>query len=229
MLGDKKLVVIGGGAGIGLAVAKLALSTGMRVVIASRNAPERLEALGGFKGGQPEAVSFDITSSNDHQRLLEKAGRMDHLVIAVRPKLGHAPFMGADEDEARRAFEVKFWGAWRFIRAARSVISDDGSITLTSGIAGERIYPGHTAMAAINGALETLCRALAVELAPLRVNAVSPGFVSPKPPEVEASARRFPLGRLAEPGEAAAAYLSLMASTYQTGSVVVLDGGARLV
>ena len=202
MLSNKNLVIIGGGAGIGLAVARLAVSKGMRVVAASRTAPDRLAALDEFKGKSIRALSFDITSKKDHERLLEEAGGIDHLVVAVRPKLSHARFMDADADEARRAWEVKFWGAWSLIRAALSAIRENGSITLTSGIAGEKIYPGYTAMAVINSAVETLCRALAVELAPVRVNAVSPGFVEPKPEQVRGYASGFPLGRLGQGGRA---------------------------
>ena len=202
MLSNKNLVIIGGGAGIGLAVARLAVSKGMRVVAASPSAPDRLAALDEFKGKSIRALSFDITRKKDHERLLEEAGGIDHLVVAVRPKLSHAPFMDADADQARRAWEVKFWGAWSLIRAARSAIRENGSITLTSGIAGEKIYPGHTPMAVINSAVETLCRALAVELAPVRVNAVSPGFVAPKPAGVQKKRKAIPPGPPGQGGRA---------------------------
>ncbi len=84
-------------------------------------------------------------------------------------------------------------------------------------------------MAVINGALETLCRALAVELATIRINIISPGFVAPKPTEVEQFVKQFPLNRIALPEEIAESYINLMTSTYQTGSTVVVDGGARLI
>ena len=84
-------------------------------------------------------------------------------------------------------------------------------------------------MAIINSATETLCRALAVELAPLRVNAVSPGFVEPKPQKIKEYARRFPIGRLASMDEVVSAYMWLMTNQYITGAVTVIDGGARLI
>ena len=229
MLHGKKILIIGGGAGLGLAVARLALTEGARVVVASRSAPEKAGALSEFKGQQLEAYPFDLTQADGHQGLLHRVGEIDHLVIAVRPKLSHVPFKDIDLVEARQGFEVKFWQPLAFIQAAQKQISPAGSITLTSGIAGEKIYPGSTVMAAVDSAVETLCRALAVELAPLRVNTVSPGFVDPKPGEVRDYARRFPLGRLADPMEVARAYLGLMANTYQTGCIVVVDGGARLI
>lgn len=84
-------------------------------------------------------------------------------------------------------------------------------------------------MAVINSATETLCRTLAVELAPLRINCISPGFVEPKPGSVQDYAREFPIRRLASLDEIASGYLWLMTNPYVTGTVTVLDGGARLI
>jgi NAD(P)-dependent dehydrogenase (short-subunit alcohol dehydrogenase family) len=190
-------------------------------MVASGTAPAR--TVDGLAG-----VAFDI-ASDAPQRLWAAVGTVDHLVIAVRPPMVHAPLSDVPEDAARRAFDVKFWGQYRLARAASDHLPEDGSIVLTSGIAGERIYPGSSTMALINGATDTLCRVLAVELAPRRVNVVSPGFVAPKPAETERYAGTFPLGRLATPDEVAGAYLHLITSPYTTGTVTVVDGGARLL
>ena len=223
-----KVLVVGGCSGIGLTVANLAQQKGAHVIVASRRASERVQAL-----PQPlnslEAVSFDITSSTDHERLFETVGTIDHLIIAVRPEVHPASFQSTDIDEAKRAFETKFWGQYRLVQAAHRHMKETGSITLTSGIAGEKIYSGGSTMALINGATESLCRALAVELSPLRVNCVSPGFVEPKPPPVQEYSRRFPMKRLAKMDEIASAYLWLMVNTYATGNVMIVDGGARLI
>lgn len=112
---------------------------------------------------------------------------------------------------------------------AQHHIREAGSITLTSGIAGEKIYKGASTMALINSATETLCRILAVELAPLRVNVVSPGFVEPKPQEILEYATRFPAGKIASLDDVAKAYIGLLANPYITGTVSVVDGGARLI
>ncbi|MDA8165050.1 MAG: SDR family oxidoreductase [Desulfobacteraceae bacterium] len=227
MLKNKKVVVVGGSSGIGLAVARLAQQQGARVVIASRQAPARVSESPSVK--IMEVHSFNILADEDHSRLFEATGEIDHLVVTVRPEITLASFRDSQITEAKRAFDTKFWGAYRLIQAARPHFRDEGSITLTSGIAGERIYRGASTMAIINSATETLCRALAVELAPLRVNAVSPGFVAPKPRAVEEHAGTFPSGRLASLDEVASAYLSLMGNPYVTGTVLVVDGGARLV
>ena len=100
---------------------------------------------------------------------------------------------------------------------------------MTTGIAGEKIFKNFSAMAIINSATEAFCRSLALELAPIRVNVVSPGFVAPKSPEVVKYAQQFPIGRIASPEEVADAYIYLMVSPYTTGTSVVIDGGVRLI
>lgn len=227
-LEEVRVLVVGGSSGIGLAVAKLAQQKGAHVIVASRGATERVTTL-----SEPlnslEAYAFDITSSADHGRLFDAIGTIDHLIVAVRPEVRSAPFQAIDIDEAKRAFETKFWGQYRLIQAAHRRMKETGSITLTSGIAGEKIYGGASTMALINSATESLCRTLAVELSPLRVNCVSPGFVEPKPSSVQEYARQFPMKRLAALEEIASAYLWFMENPYVTGNVTVVDGGARLI
>ncbi|MBG0775735.1 MAG: SDR family oxidoreductase [Desulfovibrionaceae bacterium] len=227
-LRGRRVVVVGGGSGIGLAVAARAAGEGAAVVIASRSAGQRHDALVAAIGRDIEAVALDVTSAAQTDAALEEVGGFDHLALCTRPEIAPAPFAETDAEQAKKAFETKFWGPYRLIQKAHRNIAPGGSIVLTTGIAGERIFPNHSTMAVINCATEALCRALAVELAPVRVNAVSPGFVAPKPPAVDAVAQRFPLGRVAAPEEVAAAYVHLMKSPYATGTTLVVDGGARL-
>ena len=105
-------------------------------------------------------------------------------------------------------------------------ISKNGSIVMTTGIAGEKIFKIYSTMAIIkNSATEALCRSLAIELASIRVNVVSPGFVAPKAPEVETYAKQFPSGRIASSEEIAGAFISLMKNSYTTGLSLTVDGG----
>jgi len=227
-LEQKRVLVVGGSSGIGLAVVRRVQQKGAKVIVASRGAPERMAAL-----PEPlnavETHSLDITAPKATDTLFDSIGTIDHLIIAVRPAVHSAPFVDIDIDEAKRAFETKFWGQYQFIQAAHRHIREMGSITLTSGIAGERIYSGASTMALINSATETLCRTLSVELSPLRVNCVSPGFVEPKPKTVQDYARQLPLKRLASLDEIASGYLWLMENPCVTGTITVLDGGARLI
>lgn len=228
MLTGQTVLIVGGSSGIGLAVAKRAHERGARVIVASRNASERSEALREAIGEQVETHSFDI-ATGDHAGFFNRIGGIDHLAVTVRPPITPAPFIETDIADAMRAFDVKFWGVYRLIRAAHDHMTSSGSITLTSGIAGEKIYRSASTMALINTATETLCRSLALELAPLRVNAVSPGYVGPKPQPIQDKARQFPAGRLATADEVAETYIFLMENTYITGTVTVVDGGARMI
>ena len=228
-LQNKKILVVGGSSGLGLAVAKFACNEGGEVVIASRNAAEKHDDLVTAVGREIETYSFDATSELETETALKNIGDIDHLVITIRPEITPAPFADTDLRQAKKAFATKFWGQYQLIQRAQSQIRPNGSIVMTSGIAGEKIFKNFSTMSVINSATETLCRSLAVELAPIRVNVVSPGFVAPKSPEVENYAQQFPLGKVASPEEVAEAYICLMASSYVTGTIAVVDGGARLI
>lgn len=229
MLEGKTVLIAGGSSGIGLAVASLAHKNGAHVIITSRNATKQNDRLADLVGRTAETHSFDITSDESVCGLFQTVSSIDHLVIAVRPDIESSLFLELEISEAKQAFDTKFWGTYRLIRAAQPRMRQHGSITVTSGIAGEKVYKGASTMAITNSAVETLCRSLAVELAPLRVNAVSPGFVEPKPREIQEYAGQFPSKRLASVNDVAMAYLYLMTNPYVTGAITVVDGGARLV
>ncbi len=228
-LKDKKIMIVGGSAGIGLSVAKRVYELGATVVIASRTATEKHRFLEDSVGKNIETRSFDITSDHQTRSLIDAAGHIDHLVITVRGKGRPALFNDTNIDDAKEEFENKFWGSYRLIQMAQPIINPNGSVIMTSGIAGEKIFKSSSTMGVINGAIEILARSLAVELAPIRVNVVSPGFVEPKPTETNQYALTFPQARLATTDEIVQAYLCLMFNTYMTGTIIVVDGGARLI
>lgn len=228
-LKNKRILIVGGSSGIGLGVATRACRAGAKVMIASRNAAEKCDELAAAVGYAVETYSFDVTSEDETGAMLKEIGKFDHLVITARPVISPALFVQTDLREAKQAFETKFWGPYQFIQKAQGQMSQNGSIVMTTGIAGEKVFKNASTMAIINGATEAFCRVLAMELAPIRVNVVSPGFVAPKPSEVENYAEQFPLGRIASPQDVAQAYIYLMASPYTTGTTAVIDGGARLI
>ena len=225
----QRILVVGGSSGIGLAVAKLVHGAGARVVIASRSAPQKGGKLAAEIGDGVELFALDVNSPSETAAVLKKIGAIDHLVVSIRAEGAPAPFVETAMKEAVYAFSTKFWGTYQLIQQSVGQLNKAGSIVMTSGIAGEKAYRNASTMAVINGAIEALCRSLALELAPIRVNVVSPGFVAPKPPEVEAYARQFPAARIADPAEVAASFLYLLCHPYTTGTILVADGGARLV
>jgi NAD(P)-dependent dehydrogenase (short-subunit alcohol dehydrogenase family) len=229
-LAGKKVVVVGGSSGIGLATAELAKADGAEVIIASRNA-ERLKAAAGKIGAT--AIATDVTNDDSVVNLFKACGSVDHVVVTAA-QLRSGPFKTVAMEDVRATMEGKFWGAWRVARAAD--IRADGSLTLVSGFLSIRPRPNSAIVSAANGAIESLTRALALELAPVRVNNVSPGIIdTPIRAAMPEAARKemlakvaagLPVGRVGEAEDIARQILAFMANGFATGSIVYLDGGA---
>jgi NAD(P)-dependent dehydrogenase (short-subunit alcohol dehydrogenase family) len=233
-LRDKHVVVIGGGAGIGRAVAARAVQAGARVTIASRNAARIGEAAAAL-GGSVTGATVDQTDAQSLRSFFTRTGEIDHLVLAgseVKP----GPFRSQSIADAQASMASKFWGQYAAIKAAR--VAPTGSIVLFSGAASRKVNAGVPALSAINAAIEALGRALAIELAPIRVNVVSPGIIDTDlwagiPKETRAAAlakftENNPVARPGTAGEVAAIVLAMLANTFMTGTVVDIDGGASV-
>jgi NAD(P)-dependent dehydrogenase (short-subunit alcohol dehydrogenase family) len=233
LLAGKKVVVVGGSSGIGLATAELAKSEGAEVIIASRNA-ERLKAAADKLG--VKAIPADVTSDDSIAELFRQCGTVDHVVVTAA-QLKSGPFKSVSMDDVRSTMEGKFWGAWRVARAAD--IRAGGSLTLVSGFLSIRPRPATAIVGAANGALESLARSLALELAPVRVNCVSPGLIdTPIRAAMPEAARRdmlakaaaaLPVGRVGVGEDVARQILAFMTIGFATGSIVYLDGGGLIV
>jgi len=233
LLQGKSVVVVGGSSGIGLATAMLAKAEGAAVTIASRSA-ERLRAAAAQSGAR--AIEADVTSDASVGALFKACGRVDHVVVSAA-QLRSGPFKSVSIDDARATMESKFWGAWRVARAAD--IAPGGSLTLVSGFLSVRPRPGSAIVGAANGALESLAKGLALELAPVRVNAVSPGIIdtpirAAMPEEarrkmLEQTAAGLPVRRVGTGEDVARQILAFMTIGFATGSIVYLDGGGLIV
>ena len=229
-LAGKKVVVIGGSSGIGLATAELAKKEGADVIIASRSAAkldpvaERLTVM---------AIPTDVTSDQSVADLFRRTGPVDHVVLTAA-QLRTGPFKTVAMEDVRATIEGKFWGAWRVAREAD--IRPGGSLTLVTGFLSVRPRPNSAIISAANGALESLARALALELAPVRVNAVSPGVIdTPIRAAIPEAARKemlaktaaaLPVGRVGMAEDIGRQIGSFMSNGFATGSIVYVDGGA---
>jgi NAD(P)-dependent dehydrogenase (short-subunit alcohol dehydrogenase family) len=232
LLAGKKVVVVGGSSGIGLSTAEMAKREGADVIIASRNAA-RLEAAA--EKLKAIAIPADVTSDESVENLFRRCGAVDHVVVTAA-QLRTGPFKTVAMEDVRYTMEGKFWGAWRVARAAE--IGTHGSLTLVSGYLSIRPRPNSAIISVANGALESLARALALELAPVRVNAVSPGIIdTPIRAAMPEAARRdmlaqtaakLPVGRVGVGEDIARQILSFMANGFATGSIVYLDGGGLI-
>lgn len=229
-LAGKKVVVVGGSSGIGLATAEIAKKEGAEVVIASRSA-EKLKAAADRLG--IKSIVADVTSDDSVANLFRQCGPVDHVVVTAA-QLKSGPFKTVPMEDVRGTMEGKFWGAWRCARSAE--FRAGGSLTLVSGFLSIRPRPNSAIVGAANGALESLTRSLAVDLAPVRVNCVSPGVIDTPiraaMPEaarremLEATAAALPVRRVGQGEDIARQILAFMANGFATGSIIYLDGGA---
>src|ERR1700722_931692 len=237
-LSGKRIIVLGGSSGIGLATAQAAARDGANVVIASSR-KERIDAaLATLPAGSGGHVA-DLADETAIRALFARLGAFDHLVFTAGETLQLGPLATTDIDTARRFFSLRYWGAYCAAKFASGSIRAGGSIVFTSGIAGQRPHPGWSLGASICAAMEGLTRALAVELAPLRVNIVSPGVVrtplwgnmtdADRDALYQQMADKLPVKHVGEAEEIAQAYLYLLRQSYSTGQVLVVDGGAVLV
>jgi len=236
-LDGQKVVVIGGSSGMGLATARAAALHGAEVTIASRRQDRVDAALDELPAGC-EGAALDVRDEAAVATLFERLGQLDHLAFTAGDAFTPRPLVDLGLDEARSVLDVRFWGAVTVIKYAAPRIRPGGSIGLTTGTIGQRPVAGAALAAAGAGATEGLVRGLAVELAPVRVNAVRSGAVrTPMWDRIPEAQRQVLFARLAqgtltgtigEPDHLAAAHLYLMQNEYITGTVHTVDGGLLL-
>ena len=236
-LRNKRVVILGGSSGIGLAVAEQAASQGAKLVIASSNV-ERVQKAIESLGGNAQGHTLDLSDEQAVETLFTKLGAFDHLVFTAGDSLHLQNLADTDLKQARRAFELRYWAALAAVKYARKSIRKGGSIVLTTGVAGQRPHKGWVVAASVCGTIEALTRALALELAPIRVNAVSPGVVrtnlwqsmsaAEREQMYESVGKSLPVGRVGEPYDIAQAYVFLMQEGFGTGQILVVDGGTVL-
>lgn len=236
MLQSKRVVILGGTSGIGLATASAAAAEGANVVVVSGSQARVDEALLRLPG-TAEGYAVDLSKEENIKAFFERIGKFDHLVYTAGENLSLTPIDELELDQARQFFTIRFWGAMAAVKYGHSCLNPGGSISLTSGTAGLRPSKGWAIAASICTAMEGFTRAMAVELAPIRVNLVIPGVVRTNLwggiPDVqsffEAEARRLPAGRIGEAQDVAMTFLYFMNQEYITGQAVVIDGGSVLV
>ena len=235
-LNGQRVVVIGGGSGIGFAVAELAHEVGAEVVIASSRAATVNAAVERLIGSTGRIV--DLRNEAGIAGFFKDLGGFDHLAITAGDWGGamFAPARDIDLDQARDGFAVRFWGVLTAVKHSCGTIAQGGSITLTSGVLAHRPIKGAPMATAVGGAVEHLTRGLAIDLAPVRVNAVCPGVILTdhvKRTMPEATLRSFtaslPVPRAGSPAEAAKAYVYLMLNDYATGQILPVDGGGLMI
>jgi NAD(P)-dependent dehydrogenase (short-subunit alcohol dehydrogenase family) len=227
---DMHAVIMGGTSGIGLATAQLLATEGAEVTVTGRD-PDRLAAV-------PEPIAAERLDGTDRAAVADffaRIGEFDHLVLAFSPgPVGLAPLRELTPEDLATAFEGKLFAYLDAI--ARAQVT--GSITMISGASARAAVPGTVALSAVNGAIERVVSPLAVELAPVRVNAVSPGVIDTpwwasfpaavRTEQFEAGAAAVPAGRVGTVEDVAAAVAYLVDAGFVTSTVLPVDGGYTL-
>ncbi|MDQ1130417.1 SDR family oxidoreductase [Microbacterium sp. SORGH_AS_0888] len=229
-------LVIGGSSGIGLATAVRLAALGDIVHIAGRRAEILESATQTHPELQPHVL--DAAEARAVEELCVELGEIDRLVITLSGNKGAGPLADLDLDVLRSAFEEKLWPTVTALKAALPCLGPSSSITLVGAVTARTGMPGTAGIGALNAAIEGLVAPLAAELAPIRVNAVSPGYVETPwwsmVPESDRAglfaqiAAGLPTGRIASADDIAQVLVLLATNPNITGSVIESDGGAHL-
>lgn len=234
-------VIMGGTSGIGLATAQRLHASGMRVTVTGRDATRADAAKRAIdqNGDRVDAVALDASDAQAVAAFFAKLGPLDHLVLALGGGKGFGMFRELALDDVLGGFTSKAMPHLVSAQAALGTIRKGGSITFITAVSAQMASPGTAGLAAINGALSCAVPALAVELRPLRVNAVSPGVIDTpwwdalpadqRSAALASYAEKAPVGRVGAPDDIAKAVEFLTGNTFMTGQTLVCDGGLSLV
>ncbi|MFJ9533968.1 SDR family oxidoreductase [Herbaspirillum sp. NPDC101396] len=225
-LQQQQVVVIGGTSGIGRAVAQEAAARGAVVTVIGRSAKA---------GDNIRAAVADVTDSTALTQAFAAIGKIDHLILTAGARVGSPKLTELTRDELELAFNVKLFGSLFAIQAALPYLSPNASVTLTSGLLSRKFGPGSLLKSGLNAAVDATAKSLARELAPRRVNVVSPGVVDTElwgeagaESRVAAMARigkGLPVGRVGTPQDMAQAYMFAMENGFVSGAVIDVEGG----
>jgi NAD(P)-dependent dehydrogenase (short-subunit alcohol dehydrogenase family) len=229
---DAKVLIIGGTGGIGRALAERYASLGSEVILTSRSA-ERAAATAAEIGGKVRGIALDIAEPERIAEMLADVGEIDRLLI-VAVERDHNSVRDYDIAKARRGVTVKLVGYTEVVHTMLGRFSRDASVVIFGGLASERPYPGSTTITMVNGAVRSMIKTMAVELAPIRFNAIHPGIIgdtpawADKPEALERVRARTPGGRLATTDDVVDAVKFLFNNKGVNGVNLVVDGGWML-
>jgi len=235
-LAGKNVVIIGGTAGIGLAAAQAAAAAGAKVWAAGRS-EAHIETAKKIANGSFEVRQADTHDAASMEAIFKEVGTIDHLVsAAIGGERTLKPFLEQTEDEFKAAYG-KLWGYAKAVRTGAPYLAADGSVTLVSGSPARKIRPAQSPLSCVGASVENLVRCLAVEMAPVRVNVVSPGTVDTamfdfmgdeKQDKLKAMTATHLIKRAGTADEVAQGIVFVMQNAFVTGTTVDVDGGRIL-
>jgi NAD(P)-dependent dehydrogenase (short-subunit alcohol dehydrogenase family) len=237
MIQNQKIVVLGASQGMGFETAKLLAAQNNEVIIASRT-KDKIEKAAKEIGGKTIAKVLDFTIEEDVKKFFENAGNFDHLVLIGAGLPAWGKFTEFTTEALKNAFNTKFFGYYFSAKHSLPYIRKNGSIIMVIGGAARKAIPGTAGLAAVNGAILIMGKTLALELAPLRVNIISPGLIDTpaynwmnadqKTAFFKQMGSTIPVGRVGKPEEIARVIETVLDNDFITGGVYDVDGGGSL-
>jgi NAD(P)-dependent dehydrogenase (short-subunit alcohol dehydrogenase family) len=237
---NQKIAIVGGTAGIGLALARIAADAGAQVVLGGSIRNKLGQALRQLNG-KAKGELVDARDEDSIRRFFVQVGELDHVVSTVGSPYRAIRVLDGQRADYEELFTIKYWGQFLIAKHAAQQLVAIGSITFTSGVLSHRPAEGFSVLASVNAGVEAMARTLALEFAPRRVNVVSPGFVDTEklyadlPAETRTAklkadkADTLPTRRIGLPEDVARAYIHSIENPYLTGQTLVVDGGASLI
>jgi NAD(P)-dependent dehydrogenase (short-subunit alcohol dehydrogenase family) len=238
---SQRILIVGGSSGMGFALAEKMLGLAAEVTIVGRSSDKLAAARDRLANpDRLRTIAADVTNEEEVVRLFSGTQTLGHIVTTAADITGVYELLPSlNIETARHVLDSKIIGPLLLAKHGAPRLAAGGSITFISGIAAYRPAARGSVVAAVNGALESLVYALAVELGPIRVNAISPGWVDTpiwqqvagdrKDAVLSEMAKRLPVRRIGQPADIADAIAAVMENGFMTGSVVHVDGGQRLV
>jgi NAD(P)-dependent dehydrogenase (short-subunit alcohol dehydrogenase family) len=226
-MGEGTVVVVGGTGALGLAVARHYVDQGDPVVITGRD-PDGAAEIAATLGSGATGRGFDLSRPETIADGLSGVGPVSRLVLTSIAR-DNNPIREYTIPEAIELTTMKLVGYTETIHTLLPNMSDDSSVVLFGGLAKDRPYPGSTTVTTVNGGISTLIRTLAIELAPIRFNAIHPGIVGETPywenKPLDAVVARTPTGRLATMADVVDATVFLLENRSVNGVNLYVDGG----
>lgn len=229
MASQQSVVIVGGTAGIGRHLAERLAKRGDEVLITGRE-QARAQAIAAEIGGKTRGIGFDLAEPNKIAGRLADVGKVDTLVLAAIERDSNS-VREFDVNRAIRLATLKLVGYVETVHVLSQRLTPNASIVLFGGQARERPYPGSTTVTTVNGGVTAMVRTLALELAPIRVNAIHPGIVGDSPAWsgktefLNIGASRTPTKRLATMDDCVGGVMFLMENQSVNGVNLVIDGG----
>ncbi|WP_299530602.1 SDR family oxidoreductase [Ulvibacterium sp.] len=214
----EKVLIIGGSAGMGLATAQQLIKEGFHVIISGGN-ENRLKTQAKELGNDCEFRVIDAKNTPDLRNLFFSLSGLKHIVVTISVRANASGIAQTEELDAKQAFE-RFWTSYNVLHFAPEFLNRNGSVTLISGSSAKTPLKGYGVWGTLHGSINSLVKQAAIDIAPIRVNAISPGGIGLRPDRqlVEHKGQAEDIAKM---------IVAVITNRATTASIIDVDGGER--